>query len=282
LRPYGNVGEIFQYESDGVLNQNQMIVNLTSRMNRSFTLFTFYVLNYAKSNTDGATSMPANPYDLAADYGRAAIDVRHRFVLGGSIVSKWNLRLSPFIIARSGSPFDITTGRDDNGDSVFNDRPAFATASTPGAVVTPFGIFNPNPVLGAAVIPRNYGDGPGYFTVNLRLSRTFGFGPHRETAGMGPNSGGGGGGGRRGGPSGMRMGGGGGFHSIFGDATTDRRFNLVLSVSARNLFNTTNDGSFTGNLTSPFFGRANSLAGGFGPAQAASNRRLELQLRFMF
>ena len=79
----------------------------------------------------------------------------------------------------------------------------------------------------------------------------------------------------------MRMGGG-GMRGMFGDATTDRRFNLVLSVSARNLFNATNDGPFTGNLTSPFFGRANSLAGGFGPAQAASNRRLELQLRFIF
>jgi len=290
LRPYGDAGEIFQYESDGVLNQNQMIVNLTSRMNRSFTLFTFYVLNYAKSNTDGAASMPANPYNLAEDYGRAAIDVRNRFVLGGSIVSKWNLRFSPFIIARSGSPFDITTGRDDNGDSVFTDRPAFATASTPGAVVTPFGIFNPNPVPGTALIPRNYGDGPGYFSVNLRLSQTFGFGPHRDTAGMRPNPGGGGGDGGRGGggrggpggPGGMRMGGGGGMRGMFGDATTDRRFNLVLSVSARNLFNTTNDGAFTGNLTSPFFGRANSLAGGFGPAQAASNRRLELQLRFIF
>jgi len=285
LQPYGNVGEIFQYESDGVLNQNQMIVNLTSRMNRSFTLFTFYVLNYANSNTDGATSMPANPYNLAQDYGRAAIDIRNRFVLGGSIVTKWNVRLSPFIIARSGAPFDITTGRDNNGDSVFTDRPSFATeASAPGAVMTPFGAFNPNPLPGAVLIPRNYGDGPGYFSVNMRLSRTFGFGPRRETSGMRPDGGGGGGhgGGGRGGPGGMRMGGGGGFHSIFGDSATDRRFNLVLSVSARNLLNSTNDGPFIGNLSSTFFGHANSLAGGFGPAQAASNRRLELQLRFMF
>jgi hypothetical protein len=80
----------------------------------------------------------------------------------------------------------------------------------------------------------------------------------------------------------MRMGGGGGFGSIFGDSNTGRRYSLVISVSARNLLNTTNDGPFTGNLTSPFFGRANSLAGGFGPAQAASNRRLDLQLRFLF
>jgi len=81
----------------------------------------------------------------------------------------------------------------------------------------------------------------------------------------------------------MRMGGGGGgFHGIFSDGSTDRRYNLSVGVSARNLLNRTNQGSYTGNLTSPFFGRANSLAGSFGPAAAAGNRRLELQMRFTF
>jgi hypothetical protein len=80
----------------------------------------------------------------------------------------------------------------------------------------------------------------------------------------------------------MRMGGGGGMRGMFGDAATNRRYSLVLSVAARNLFNTTNDLTYIGNLTSPFFGRATALAGGFGPAQAAGNRRLELQVRFMF
>ena len=294
VRPYGDRGQIFQYESDGVLNQNQLIVNLTSRMNKSFTLFTFYVLNRAMSDADGSTTFAngsatvvANPYNLALDYGRAAIDARHRFMLGGSIVTKFKLRFSPFVIARSGAPFDITTGTDENGDTVFNDRPAFATDLTkPGAgvVVTPFGSFDPNPSPGEKIIPRNYGEGPAYFSVNLRLSRTFGFGPHRESAGMGGRPGGGpGGGGGRGGPGGgMMRGPGGGMRGMFGDATTDQKFNLILSISARNLFNTTNDGPYIGNLTSPFFGHANSLAGGFGPAQAASNRRLEMQLRFMF
>ena len=283
VRPYGNVGEIYQFESVGVLNQNQMIVNLTSRMNKSFTLFTFYMLNFAKSDTDGVSTYASNPYDLALDYGRAAIDVRNRFVLGGSFVTKLNLRISPFIMAHSGAPFDITTGADNVGDGLFNARPAFATsANEPGAVVTPFGDF----ILPAAgqsyvPIPRNYGNGPSYFTINLRLSRTFGFGPHRE-ARVNNNSGGGGGGGRGGpgGGGGMRMGGGG--RGMFGDAATDQRFNLVLSVSARNLLNSTNDGPYVGNLTSPIFGQAESLATSYGPASAAGNRRLELQVRFMF
>jgi hypothetical protein len=288
VRPYGNVGQIYQFESDGVMNQNQVIVNLTSRMNRSFTLFTFYMLNFASSNTDGVSTYASNPYDLALDYGRANIDTRHRFVLGGSIVTKLNLRLSPFIMAHSGAPFDITTGADNFGDGLFNARPAFAASAGSGVVSNSYGNFLLNPAPGETIIPRNYGNGPAYFTVNLRLSRTFGFGPHREaSASNNAGGGGGGGGGGRGGPGGpgggggMRMGGGPG-RGAFGDATTDRRFNLVLSVSARNLFNSTNDGPFIGNLTSPIFGRADQLATSFGPASAAGNRRLELQVRFMF
>ena len=296
VRPYGDIGDIFDYESTGILNQNQMIANLTSRLNRSFTLFTFYVLNHAMSDTDGPNTMPPNPYDLSHEYGRSSLDARHRFMMGGSFVVKGNVRLSPFIIVRSGQPFDITTGRDLLGDTVFTARPAFAGDLTgPGVVQTPFGNFNLSAASDAAMIPRNYGQGPGYFSINLRAGRTFGFGPRREAAanpampgagggGRGGDHGGGGRGGP-GGPGGMRMGGGGGgggFHSIFGDATTDHRFNLVLSASARNLLNSTNPGQYTGDLNSPFFGRANSLAGAFGPAANAGNRRIELQLRLMF
>ena len=68
------------------------------------------------------------------------------------------------MIVRSGQPFNITTGRDNNGDTVFTDRPAFATdLAKPGVVVTRFGAFDPNPAPGQAIIPRNYGEGPGLF-----------------------------------------------------------------------------------------------------------------------
>ncbi|HUE83073.1 MAG TPA: hemerythrin domain-containing protein [Pyrinomonadaceae bacterium] len=40
------------------------------------------------------------------------------------------MRLSPFIVATSGRPFNIITGRDSNGDTLFTERPAFASAST--------------------------------------------------------------------------------------------------------------------------------------------------------
>lgn len=80
----------------------------------------------------------------------------------------------------------------------------------------------------------------------------------------------------------MRMGGS-GMRGMFEGGSSSRRYNLTLSVSARNLLNHTNFGQFTGNLTSPFFGTSNSLAGGFGAERSpVNNRRIEFQLRFAF
>jgi hypothetical protein len=215
----------------------------------------------------------------------------------------WNIRLSPFIIANSGVPFNITTGRVDPADGLSTDRPSLATDLTaPGVVITRLGAFNTQPAPGATLIPRNYGDGPGYFSINLRVSRTFGFGPVKESGGVNPalaggggdrrgpgggfgggGPGGGGGGGRggggpRGGGGGGPRGGGGG-----GDSLTNRRYNLSVALQARNLFNHENLGNYTGALTSPFFGQATSLGGGFGGGGgAANNRRIELSLRLSF
>ena len=292
VRPYPGVGAIYLYESSGIFNQNQLMVNLHTRMSRTLTLFAMYANNHAKSNTDGASSSPENQYDLSTEYGRSSMDIRHRFVLGGSLATKWGVRLSPFLIAHSGAPFNIYIGRDLNGDLIINDRPAFATAAQygqPNIVKTDWGYFNLAPGPGDQIIPRNYGDGPGFFSMNLRLSKTFGFGATRERSagpsdgdmGRGPRGGGPrGGGGMRGG--GMRMGGGPGF---FGGDSSSHRYNLIFSINARNLFNTTNYGQYIGSLGSPYFGTSNSLAGGGfgrGGGGAATNRRIDLSLRFQF
>jgi hypothetical protein len=235
---------------------------------------------------------PANPGDLSAEYGRSSLDVRHRFMLFGSLAMKHNIRFSPFIMVASGAPFNVTLGQDLFGDGLLTARPSFATAPGPGVVSTPFGMFNLNPVPGAAMIPRNYGQGPGTFSVNFRLSKTFGFGPARgEATAATPGGGPGPGGGR--GPGGMGMGGGrgpggpggmgpGGGRGMFGGDTTDRRYNLTLSASARNVLNHVNPGAPNGDLLSPLFGQSVGL-GSSGPGgSTANNRRLELQLRLSF
>ena len=175
VRPYGDVGNIYQYESDGLFNQNQVIANFSVRKGTKLSLFGFYSLGFAHSNTSGAISFPSDSYDIKLDYGRAAYDVRHRLFLGGSFALPKGFRLSPFMMTSSGTPFNIIVGQDLNGDSIFNDRPAFAPAGATGSniVVTKWGTFDTDPKSGEKIIPINYGTGPGQFEMNLRLSKTY-------------------------------------------------------------------------------------------------------------
>jgi len=284
LRGNPNQGNISQYQSEGIFKQNQLIVNGSIRMGTKLSLFGYYTLNYANSDTSGAGSFPSIPGDLQEDYGRASYDIRHRLFLGGSIGLPRGFRLSPFLIASSGIPFNITTGTDPFQSNQYNVRPVFA-ACTP-ANQTKFGCFviptteNLADLGTYTPIPVNYGDGPGRFSLNLRLSKTFGFGPVLEGAaggGGGPTGGGtfgrGPGGPGRGGPGGGRGG---------PDAgATNRRYALTFSVNARNVFNNVNLATPIGNLGSPLFGESNGLTGR--PySDSTSNRRIDLQMSFSF
>jgi Carboxypeptidase regulatory-like domain len=282
--PLHQANPVFLAESSGLYNQNQLIVNVNTRVNSGLSLFGFYVFNKAQSNTDGIGTFPANPYSFAGEYGPASTDIRHRFTLGGSINTRWNVRLSPYVTMQSGAPFDITTGSDLYGTTLFNGRPGFATDPTkPGLIPTAYGLLDPNPTPGERLVPRNYGRGPAQIALNLRLSKTFGFGGEKADAKSGKGS--------AGGPSAsianpaLARGGGAAMRSIIGLPTTNRRYNLVVGMVARNVLNHTNPGPIIGDITSPFFGQANQMAGnlnGEGFSENADNRRLELQLRFQF
>ncbi len=278
--PLGVSNPIFLMQSDGIYNQNQLIVNVNSRINAGFSLFGFYVLNHAMSDTDGVGTFPANPYNFAGEYGPAITDVRHRITTGGSINFRWNIRVSPFVIAQTGVPFNITSGSDLYGTTLFNGRPAIAADSRkPGLIATPYGLLDPNPSPGETLIGRNAGRGPGQISVNVRLAKSVGFGARRESASKPQRSQ------SSGGLANAAPATGGGLRGIIGDPSTDRRYNLSIGLSVRNLLNHTNPGPIIGDITSPLFGLATQIAGGpngEGFYENANNRRLEMQLRFTF
>ncbi len=278
VRPYPNQGNIYQYTSEGIFKQNQLIVNANVRAGKLLSLFGYYTLGYANSNTNGIDSFASNSYDLSLDYGRAAYDVRHRVFLGGTVALPYAFRLNPFVVIASGRPFNITLAQDLNGDSIFNDRPPYATQSLGANIVnTPWGSFNKQPALGYTPAPPYLGDGPGLATFNLRVSKTFGLGKRVERpSGAGGNFGGPGGGHNHGFHGLSSMGGPGGMPS-----TTNQRYNLTFSVAARNLFNRANLATPIGNLDSPIFGQSNGLAGGPWSSQNAV-RRFDLQAQFAF
>lgn len=168
--PYGSSGPIFLMTSSGLYNQNQMIVNVNSKMSPSLSLFGYYVLNYALSNSDGLNTFPANPYNYSGEYGPASTDIRHRVILAGTLNGRWFIRLNPYITMQSGVPYNITAGQDLFGTTIFNARPGVTTdPQRPGAIETPYGLLDPNPLPGEPILGRNAGRGP--WIVSLKVCR---------------------------------------------------------------------------------------------------------------
>ena len=320
IRPNPAIGEVYQYEASGRFHQQQMFVGFNSRLNPQFSLSGNYVLSKTTNDTDGqgGNLFPRDSYNLDGEWGRGQGDVRHRFSIFGTYNNPklWKLVFSPFVVASSAPPFNITTGIDSNLDRQFTDRPSFAgpnaNCASPFIRCTRFGNFNLVPLAGEGIVPRNYAHATGSFTANLRITRTFGFvdvhkaaasnqksGPSTATTGgdrRGPGGpgargpmiagggGGGGGGEMKGGGGGggqmMGMGGGG------GGASTEKKYNLTVSLYFQNIFNNVNLDRPVGNLSSSLFGQAQGLGGsfGFGPGGSpnAGNRRIYVNMRLNF
>jgi Carboxypeptidase regulatory-like domain len=272
--PAGTPCNIYEYDSLAVFKENQIFLNLNVAYGRKLTFTGFYIYSKANSDTGGPGYHPSNQYDIMQDYGRQFFDVRNRVFAFANYSAPWGFRISPFLSASSGAPFNLQLSQDVNGDSFFNDRPVFASSlSNPSNVdTTKYGNFDISTTApaGSKLIPINYGNGPVQFAMNMRVAKSFGVGPRvEEGKGAVAGDGGGGRGGGRGMP-GMGLGGtGGGPHGP--NTRVDRRYSITLSAFAHNLFNVVNlappngtlGGPPDGTTNSPFFGKSNQLANGF-------------------
>jgi hypothetical protein len=241
--PFPDQGPILRFESTGVSTRHEIKLNWQYKSGRLLTMFGNYTLAWMRSDTDNAGTPPSNSYDLAHEFGRAGSDQRHRFSVGGTINLPGGWRFSPLAQAASGRPFNITIGRDINGDTIFTDRPTLAAPGDPEAIITSFGVFNPNPRPSDRIIPRNFGRGPGYVYLDLNFAKTFGFGGRDQ--GSSNNNG----------------------------KQGDARFKLTLGANIRNILNQTNLAGLSGVLSSPRFGTAN---------RALTARRVALTLNLSF
>jgi len=104
--------------------QNQRLIDW-----RRMSITTQYIAAWARNNTDGDFSVPATG-SLDREWGTAPGDIRHRLFLQWSAQVVRNLTTSVLANATSGSPYTLLTGFDDNGDLIFNDRPAGVPRNT--------------------------------------------------------------------------------------------------------------------------------------------------------
>lgn len=149
VRPDPNLFLERVVESIGLLRSNSVIASVQGRVKKAVKFKAQYTLSRSDDNTDGPLVLPANSRNLGPEWGRSSFDMRHRFVLAGTADLPGAFRLGLMLVANSGAPFNITTGSDDNGDGVANDRP-------PG-------------------VTRNTGDGPSFVQTDLRVSKLFNF-----------------------------------------------------------------------------------------------------------
>jgi hypothetical protein len=275
VRPLGQAaGNVFEYQSNGRSIGNSLSVSLNGRVGKA-NFWSTYTLNKNKGTDGGASGSPFDPYDFSAEWGRTNFDIRHFFYAGGNWQCPLGFSLNTFVVANSGPPFNITTGRDTNGDTLFTERPAFATdLSKPGVVVTPIGAFDPTPAPGQRIIPRNFGQGPSFLSVNVGAERAIKFGRAIAPQAVGP-------------AAAVKSGeGAAAGHKPPPKPPVQRPYQLIFSVYAVNAINRTNAGSPVGNIASPFFLRSNgaSTLFVFGPGGggSAGNRQLMLRVRFAF
>jgi hypothetical protein len=217
-RPLGIAENIIEFESGARLKGHVIFAGANQSASKHFTLFFGYLYMNFRTDSDGASFLPQNSYDLDAEWARPSWQTENR-VFGVLMLNlPYQLRLSSNLNASSGAPLNIVTGFDNNGDGSYTDRPSFSVAGAPGAVVTPLGVFNPNVLNGD--VPRNFATNPTTIGLDLNASRTFVL--HGKTG------------------------------------STDRSYRLTLNARASNVLNHTNVTSLTGAVSSPFFDLPNS------------------------
>ena len=266
VRPLGNTQNIFEYASAGVYRGNRLSANLFLRFKNKYSLYGYYQLRFDSSDSGGGS--PSNPYNIRADYGRSSQDTRHNLSIGGNARLPYQFHMYFYLNAASGSPFNITVGQDLNGDSIFNDRPAFATdLSRASVAVTRYGTFDTAPMAGQTIIPINYVQGPAAYNLNLNFGRSFNFGPvvkpppappaAKAAADAAPA-----------GPA-----------KVAEKPHIARLLSLEVSVDVQNVTNHPNYGNPVGTLNSPLFGRSNSLASNY---NGGGNRVVEANIELHF
>jgi hypothetical protein len=223
VRPDAAFGNVTQVESTARVRGTQIHTALNINVPaRGVMIFANYSFVNQQNDADGPFSLPADSYDLAAEWGPAASIPRHSASAVINLPLPYRFRLGVTTSARSGTRYNVTTGRDDNGDTVFNDRPAGRG--------------------------RNTAIAAGSWDVAARLSYTFGFG-RRSAEGMGG-----------GGPTVIIRSAGGTASAgdllggLMGGGADDKRIRVELFASAQNVLNSVTPIGYSGVMTSPFFG----------------------------
>ncbi len=219
-RPDPTAGNITNIESSAYQSSHRLMVNVGPA---KFVQGLFWSVNYLlmknTNEADSPFSLPADNFNLRADRGPSATDFRH--LISGFVNKRLPMGFAASAIfqATSALPYNITTGFDNNGDTIINDRPVG--------------------------VGRNSGRGATRWEIGSRVSWGTDFGPAQQQS-VGPQV-------RM-----IRVGGGDGAAPPSMSLGATKKYRLEFYLQAFNLLNHANLGVFNGVQTSPFFAQATS------------------------
>ena len=141
IRPFPEFGNVIQVVGDARMRQHS--VNIGGNTNppqeqgrtsprwnfKRFSFFGNYSLNWSENNSDGAFSVPATG-DLSAEWGTSGGHAKHRFNGGFLTQAYRDIGVQFNVNGHLGTAYSMQTGFDDNGDLIFNDRPAGGARNT--------------------------------------------------------------------------------------------------------------------------------------------------------
>ncbi len=264
----------YQFQSGGVYRQNQLVFTIRYQSAR-WTVNSYYLLNEARSDTQGVTFVPSVAQNPGLDYGRASFGYRQKLVFADSYTGPYGILVATMLFARSGLPYNLTVGNDLTANNQFNARPTYGVCGQAGVISTRYGCLDTEPVgKGEEIVPYGLGTGPANAIVHLRVSKVVGIGPRIESAGEGDTYD------ISKGVSGRGLSSGGAAIPI--NEAAPRRYTLTLAAVVANLFNIVNLAPPDGVLLSPLFDKSQSIAGGGFGSATPGNRAITFQTTFSF
>jgi hypothetical protein len=212
-RPLAPGRNLFQFEQAGHLHGQVVFLGLDQHSYKRLAIFVGYLYFNLRTDADSPTLFPQSSYSDQGETARASWESTHRLFAIGQLNLPTKISFTSQFDASSGNPYTVITGMDNNGDGIFNDRPALTSQQGSGIYRTPFGLLDTTSVNGT--LGRNVGTMPALIHLDGNLSRTFEL--------------------RR--------------HGI----TTDRHQSLTLNARSANLLNHTNVATVGNVVGSPTF-----------------------------
>ncbi len=175
-RPLEPNTNLYQFQQTGRIGGNVLFAGVDQHSLKHLQIFAGYIRMDLRGDADSATEFPQSSYSDAGEIARPTWEATHHLIAFANYSLPRATSLSMQFDAASGVPYNVTTGFDNNGDGVFNDRPVFSNASCAIAYCTQFGALTPTGT--GTTLGRNAGTLPWNVHLDANLSHGFTL-PHK-------------------------------------------------------------------------------------------------------